>query len=166
MPLLEIGNLSVTFATSSGPFKAVDSIDLDVDSGEVVAIVGESGSGKSVAMLGVMGLLPKTATVTADRLAFGGRDLLSLRSRERREVIGRDLAMIFQEPIASLNPCFTVGFQIGEALKVHLGMHKRARRERSLELLRAVGISEPERRLSAFPHQLSGGMSQRVMIAI
>jgi dipeptide transport system ATP-binding protein len=119
-----------------------------------------------VAMLGVMGLLPKTATVTADRLAFGGRDLLSLRSRERREVIGRDLAMIFQEPIASLNPCFTVGFQIGEALKVHLGMHKRARRERSLELLRAVGISEPERRLSAFPHQLSGGMSQRVMIAI
>jgi dipeptide transport system ATP-binding protein len=132
----------------------------------VVAIVGESGSGKSVAMLAVMGLLPKTATVTADRLAFAGNDLMGLSARQRRDVIGRDLAMIFQEPIASLNPCFTVGFQIGEALKVHLGMDKRARRERSLELLRAVGISEPERRLSAFPHQLSGGMSQRVMIAM
>jgi dipeptide transport system ATP-binding protein len=166
MPLLEIRNLSVTFATSAGPFKAVDGVDLDVDSGEVVAIVGESGSGKSVAMLAVMGLLPKTATVTADRLAFGGTELIKLSSRERRAVIGRDLAMIFQEPIASLNPCFTVAFQIGEALKVHLGMDKRARRERSLELLRAVGISEPERRLSAYPHQLSGGMSQRVMIAM
>jgi len=166
MPLLEIRNLSVSFATSAGAFKAVDGIDLDVDAGEVVAIVGESGSGKSVAMLAVMGLLPKTATVTADSLAFAGVDLMRLGTRQRRGVIGRDLAMIFQEPIASLNPCFTVGFQIGEALKVHLGMDKQARRERSLELLRAVGISEPERRLSAFPHQLSGGMSQRVMIAM
>ena len=166
MALLEIRNLSVTFATSAGPFKAVDGVDLDVDAGEVVAIVGESGSGKSVAMLAVMGLLPNTATVTADRLAFAGTELTQLGTRQRRAVIGRDLAMIFQEPIASLNPCFTVAFQIGEALKVHLGLDKRARRERSLELLRAVGISEPERRLSAFPHQLSGGMSQRVMIAM
>jgi dipeptide transport system ATP-binding protein len=166
VPLLEIRNLSVTFATAVGPFKAVDSVDLDVDSGEVVAIVGESGSGKSVAMLAVMGLLPKTATVTADRLAFAGEDLQKLSSRRRRSVIGREIAMIFQEPIASLNPCFTVGFQIGEALKVHLGMERNARRQRSLELLREVGISEPERRLSAFPHQLSGGMSQRVMIAM
>ena len=166
MSLLEIRNLSVTFATSSGPFRAVDGVNLNVDSGEVVAIVGESGSGKSVAMLAVMGLLPKTATVTADRVAFGPHDLMRMSSRQRRSVIGRDLAMIFQEPIASLNPCFTVGFQIGEALKVHLNMDRRSRRERSLELLRAVGISEPERRLSAFPHQLSGGMSQRVMIAM
>ncbi len=166
MPLLEIRNLSVTFATAAGPFRAVDCIDLDVDAGEVVAIVGESGSGKSVAMLAVMGLLPKTATVTADRLVFQGEDLMRLPSRRRRQVIGRDLAMIFQEPIASLNPCFTVGFQIGEALKTHLGMERNARRQRSLELLREVGISEPERRLSTFPHQLSGGMSQRVMIAM
>jgi dipeptide transport system ATP-binding protein len=164
--LLEIRNLSVTFATAAGAFKAVDGIDLDVDAGEVVAIVGESGSGKSVAMLAVMGLLPKTATVTADRLAFAGEDLQKLSSRRRRDVIGREIAMIFQEPIASLNPCFTAGFQIGETLKVHLGMDRKARRQRSIELLREVGISEPERRLSAFPHQLSGGMSQRVMIAM
>jgi dipeptide transport system ATP-binding protein len=113
-----------------------------------------------------MGLLPNTATVTADRLVFNGEDLFSLSSRRRREVIGKDIAMIFQEPIASLNPCFTVGFQIGEPLKVHLGMDRSTRRRRSIELLEEVGISEPERRLSAFPHQLSGGMSQRVMIAI
>ena len=166
MPLLEIRNLSVTFATAAGPFRAVDGIDLDVDTGEVVAIVGESGSGKSVAMLAVMGLLPKTATVSADRLVFQADDLMRLPSRRRRQVIGRDLAMIFQEPIASLNPCFTVGFQIGEALKSHLGMSRGERRARSIELLREVGIPEPERRLSAFPHQLSGGMSQRVMIAM
>jgi dipeptide transport system ATP-binding protein len=166
MALLEIRNLSVTFATSAGPFKAVDGIDLDVDPGEVVAIVGESGSGKSVAMLAVMGLLPKTATVTVDRLAFAGEGLQDMSPRRRREVIGKDIAMIFQEPIASLNPCFTVGFQIGEALKVHLGQDKRTRRQRSVELLREVGIPDPERRLSAFPHQLSGGMSQRVMIAM
>jgi dipeptide transport system ATP-binding protein len=166
MPLLEIRNLSVTFATAAGPFKAVDGVELEVDAGEVVAIVGESGSGKSVAMLAVMGLLPKTATVTAERLAFGGEDLRSLSARRRRDVIGKDLTMIFQEPIASLNPCFTVGFQIGEALKTHLKLDRKARRQRTIELLSEVGIPEPERRLSAFPHQFSGGMSQRVMIAM
>ena len=166
MPLLEIRNLSVTFATAAGPFKAVDGIDLDVDTGEVVAIVGESGSGKSVAMLAVMGLLPKTATVTADRLTFGGESLFALSPRRRRKLIGKDMAMIFQEPMSSLNPCFTVGFQIGETLKTHLGLDRAERRERSIALLREVGIPEPERRLTAFPHQLSGGMSQRVMIAM
>jgi len=166
MPLLEIRNLSVTFATAAGPFKAVDGIDLDVDTGEVVAIVGESGSGKSVAMLAVMGLLPKTATVTADRLTFAGEGLFALSPRRRRELIGKDMAMIFQEPMSSLNPCFTVGFQIAETLKTHLGLDRAARHERSIALLREVGIPEPERRLSAFPHQLSGGMSQRVMIAM
>ncbi|MCK0196251.1 ABC transporter ATP-binding protein [Ancylobacter sp. 6x-1] len=165
-PLLSIRNLSVSFATSRGPFRAVDGVDLDVSSGELVAIVGESGSGKSVAMLAVMGLLPWTATVTADRLAFDGHDMLALSPRERRRIIGRDLAMIFQEPMSSLNPCFTVGFQIGEALKTHLGLDRAERRVRSIELLREVGIPEPERRLKAFPHQLSGGMSQRVMIAM
>jgi dipeptide transport system ATP-binding protein len=166
MPLLEIRNLSVTFATAVGPFKAVDGIDLDVDAGEVVAIVGESGSGKSVAMLAVMGLLPKTAAVTADQLTFAGEDLMRLSSRRRRQVIGKEIAMIFQEPIASLNPCFTAGFQIEEALQVHLNLDRAERRRRAIELLQEVGISEPERRLSAFPHQLSGGMSQRVMIAM
>jgi dipeptide transport system ATP-binding protein len=166
MPLLEIRNLSVTFATAAGPFKAVDGIDLDVDAGEVVAIVGESGSGKSVAMLAVMGLLPRTATVTADRLAFNGADLVAVSAKRRRALIGKDMAMIFQEPMSSLNPCFTVGFQIGEALKTHLGMGRAERRARTVELLRQVGIPEPERRLGAFPHQLSGGMSQRVMIAM
>ncbi|MGQ7791292.1 ABC transporter ATP-binding protein [Faunimonas sp. B44] len=166
MPLLEIRNLCVTFATAGGPFRAVDGIDLDVAPNDVVAIVGESGSGKSVAMLAVMGLLPKTATVTADRLVFDGQDLMTMPGRDRRKVIGKDMAMIFQEPIASLNPCFTVGFQIGEALRTHLGMGRAERRARSVELLREVGLPDPEKRLSAFPHQLSGGMSQRVMIAM
>jgi dipeptide transport system ATP-binding protein len=166
MPLLEIRNLSVTFATSAGPFTAVDRVSLDVDAGDVVAIVGESGSGKSVAMLAVMGLLPNTATVTAERLRFADEDLTTLSPRRRRQVIGRDLAMIFQDPIASLNPCFTVGFQIGEVLTSHLRLDRKARRQRTVALLSEVGIPEPERRLSAFPHQLSGGMSQRVMIAM
>jgi dipeptide transport system ATP-binding protein len=166
MPLLEIRNLSVSFATSAGPFKAVDGIDLSIEAGDVVAIVGESGSGKSVAALAVMGLLPKTASVTADRLSFGGEDLFAISPRRRRELVGKDMAMIFQEPMSSLNPCFTVGFQIGEALSVHLGLDRKARHARSIELLREVGIPEPERRLAAFPHQLSGGMSQRVMIAM
>ena len=166
MALLEIRNLSVDFGTAHGAFRAVDSVSVDVDAGEVQAIVGESGSGKSVAMLAVMGLLPWTAKVTADSLAFDGHDLLGLTSRRRRKIIGKDIAMIFQEPMSSLNPCFTVGYQIGETLRVHLGLDKAERRMRSVELLRAVGISDPVRRLSAFPHLLSGGMSQRVMIAM
>jgi dipeptide transport system ATP-binding protein len=166
MPLLEIRNLSVTFATRSGAFKAVDGVDLSVERNEVLAIVGESGSGKSVAMLAVMGLLPFTATVTADRMAFEGEDLLTMSGKERRRIAGKDMAMIFQEPMTSLNPCFTAGFQIGEALKTHLGLTGEARRKRVLELLEEVGIPDPRRRANAFPHQLSGGMSQRVMIAM
>ncbi|MGE0212238.1 MAG: ABC transporter ATP-binding protein [Parvibaculaceae bacterium] len=166
MALLEIENLTVEFATAGGSFRAVDGVSLTVDEREVLAIVGESGSGKSVAMLAVMGLLPWTATVTADRLAFQGRDLLSLSSKERRAIIGNDITMIFQEPMTSLNPCFTVGFQLDEALGTHLKLSRSERRERAVELLRQVGISAPEKRLSAFPHQLSGGMSQRVMIAM
>jgi dipeptide transport system ATP-binding protein len=166
MSLLEINNLSVTFATSAGAFKAVDGIDLAVDPGEVAAIVGESGSGKSVAMLALMGLLPKTATVKADCMQFDGKDLLTMPANEKRKIIGKEMAMIFQEPVSSLNPCFTVAFQIGEALKTHLGMDKAARRTKTIDLLEQVGIPEPERRMSAFPHQLSGGMSQRVMIAM
>ena len=166
MPLLDIQNLSVSFATRNGAFKAVDRVNLQVEANEVVAIVGESGSGKSVAMLALMGLLPWTASVTADKMEFDGRDIRTLSPIERRKIAGKDMAMIFQEPMTSLNPCFTVGFQIGETLKTHMGMDKATRHKRSVELLDQVGIADPERRLSAYPHQMSGGMSQRVMIAM
>ncbi|MBL8908812.1 MAG: ABC transporter ATP-binding protein [Rhizobiales bacterium] len=166
MPLLEIEELTVEFATSSGRFRAVDRVSFTVDKGEILAIVGESGSGKSVAMLAVMGLLPWTARVTANKMSFEGRDLLTMPARERRAITGKDLAMIFQEPMSSLNPCFTIGFQLMEALKTHLDMDKATRRRRAVELLSLVGIPAPEGRLSSFPHQLSGGMNQRVMIAM
>ena len=141
-------------------------VDLSVDIGEVLAIVGESGSGKSVAMLAVMGLLPPVAKVTADAMRFEGRDLLALTPRQRRDLSGSEMAMIFQEPVASLNPCFTVGFQIEETLREHTDLGAAARRARAVELLTPVGIPEPEERLKSFPHQMSGGQCQRVMIAI
>ena len=166
MPLLDVKNLTVSFDTSVGVFNAVKGIDISVDAREVLAIVGESGSGKSVAMLSVMGLLPATATVTADRLTFDGHDLLSISNADRRKLIGKDVAMIFQEPMTSLNRCFTVGFQIEETLRFHLGMDKAARRRRAAELLEQVGIPNPEERLRSFPHQMSGGQNQRVMIAM
>ena len=166
MPLLDIQNLSVDFKTGGGSFRAVDRVSLTVDAGEIVSIVGESGSGKSVSMLALMGLLPWTATVTADRMDFDGHDLAKLSARQRRRIVGKDMAMIFQEPMSSLNPCFTVGFQIGEALKVHMGLDRKARRARVIELLDLVGIPSPADRVDAFPHQLSGGMNQRVMIAM
>jgi len=166
MPLLDIRNLTVSFDTSIGLFKAVEGIDLSVDAREVLAIVGESGSGKSVEMLAVMGLLPITATVTADKLEFDGKDLLSMSRAEKRQIIGRDIAMIFQEPVASLNPCFTVGFQIEEVLRFHMKMDRKTRRARAIELLEQVGIGDAEQRLRSFPHQMSGGQCQRVMIAM
>ena len=166
MALLEIQNLTVEFKTSSGAFRAVDHVSMNVDAGEVLAIVGESGSGKSVAMLAVMGLLPWTATVTADKINFDGRDLLNITPEDRRKITGKDMAMIFQEPMTSLNPCFTVGFQLMEAMQTHLDLDKAQRKKRAIELLEEVGIPAPETRLSSYPHQLSGGMSQRVMIAM
>ncbi|MFC3206463.1 ABC transporter ATP-binding protein [Aquamicrobium soli] len=166
MALLEIENLVVEFDTASGPFRAVDGVSLHVDEREVLAIVGESGSGKSVSMLAVMGLLPWTAKVSADKALFAGKDLFAMSAAERRRIVGRDIAMIFQEPMASLNPCFTVGFQIEEVLRFHLGMDKRQRRARAIELFKAVGIPNPEERLSSYPHQMSGGQCQRVMIAM
>ncbi|TIM42026.1 MAG: ABC transporter ATP-binding protein, partial [Mesorhizobium sp.] len=166
MPLLEIKNLTVSFDTAAGPFMAVQGIDLSIEPREVLAIVGESGSGKSVAMLAVMGLLPNTATVKADRMAFDGIDLLELSPSERRKIVGKDISMIFQEPIASLNPCFTAGFQIEEVLRFHMGMDRAQRRARAIELMKLVGIADPEERLNSFPHQMSGGQCQRVMIAI
>jgi dipeptide transport system ATP-binding protein len=166
MALLEIRNLTVTFDTSTGPFKAVDGIDMTIAPREVLAVVGESGSGKSVAMLAVMGLLPNTATVTADAMTFNGQDLLTLPPAEKRKIIGRDISMIFQEPMASLNPCFTVGFQLQEVLRIHLGLNRADSHARAVELFRAVGIPDPEERLRSYPHQMSGGQCQRVMIAI
>lgn len=166
MALLQIDNLTVEFETASGWFRAVDGVSISVENGEVLAIVGESGSGKSVAMLAVMGLLPWTAKITADRMLFEGRDIQNISGAERRKLIGKDISMIFQEPIASLNPCFTVGFQIEEVLRIHLGLDKKARRERAIELFRQVGLPNPEERLNHFPHQMSGGQCQRVMIAI
>lgn len=166
MSLLEIRNLSVDFASASGSFRAVDGVDVSVDSGDILAIVGESGSGKSVSMLAMMGLLPWTATVTADEMTFDGKELRNISARERRRIIGKDMAMIFQEPMSSLNPCFTVGYQIKESLRLHLGMNRKERHTRAIELFDQVGIPDAEKRLNAFPHQLSGGMNQRVMIAM
>jgi len=166
MPLLEIENLSVEFPTSQGTLRAVDRIDLTLDEGEVLGVVGESGSGKSVTMLALMGLVGYPGRVRADKLRFDGRDLLTLSARERRQLTGKDVAMIFQEPSTSLNPCFTIGFQLAETLKKHEGMDGKAAKRRSIELLEQVGIPAPESRLKAFPHQMSGGMNQRVMIAM
>jgi dipeptide transport system ATP-binding protein len=162
MALLEVENLSVDF----GRFRAVDGVSMRVDEGEVLGVVGESGSGKSVTMLALMGLVAWPGVVTADRLRFDGEDLLTMTPRDRRRIAGKDVAMIFQEPMTSLNPCFTVGFQIMETIEVHEGGTRRSRRQRALELLAQVGIPSPATRLSAFPHQLSGGMCQRVMIAM
>jgi len=166
MALVEIRNLSVEFTTARGVLRAVDQLDLTIEEGEVVGVVGESGSGKSVTMLALMGLIPWPGKVTADRLVFDGEDLLAMSAARRRRLTGKDVAMIFQEPTTSLNPCFTVGFQIMETLRVHEGGSRATRRERTIQLLDQVGIPSPASRLSSFPHQLSGGMNQRVMIAM
>ena len=166
MALLEIEDLSVDFPSHSGVMHAVENVNLSLDAGDVLGIVGESGSGKSVSMMALMGLVAFPGQVRAKTLRFDGHNLLGLSDAQRRHVIGKDVAMIFQDPTTSLNPCFTVGFQLAETLKLHMGMDKKTVKKRSIELLEQVGIPSPETRLSAFPHQLSGGMSQRVMIAM
>ena len=166
MALLDVKELSVHFGDEKAPFKAVDRISYQVNQGEVLGIVGESGSGKSVSSLAVMGLIDFPGRVSAKGLEFEGKDLLSLPPKEKRELVGADIAMIFQDPMTSLNPAYTVGFQIMEAIKAHQGGSKKERSERTLELLRLVGIPDPESRIDVYPHQLSGGMSQRVMIAM
>jgi dipeptide transport system ATP-binding protein len=166
MALLEIEDLSVDFPSHSGVMHAVENVNLSLDAGDVLGIVGESGSGKSVSMMALMGLVAFPGQVRAKTLRFDGHNLLGLSDAQRRHVIGKDVAMIFQDPTTSLNPCFTVGFQLAETLKLHMGMDKKTAKKRSIELLEQVGIPAPETRLSAFPHQLSGGMSQRVMIAM
>ena len=166
MALLEIENLSVDFPSKTAVMHAVDGVSLTLDAGEVLGIVGESGSGKSVTMMALMGLVSFPGRVSADKLRFDGHDLLKLSGTERNKLIGKDVAMIFQDPTTSLNPCFTVGFQIAETLKLHMGLDSKAARKRSIELLEQVGIPAPESRLDVFPHQMSGGMNQRVMIAM
>ena len=166
MALLDVKELSVHFGDEKAPFKAVDRISYQINQGEVLGIVGESGSGKSVSSLAVMGLIDFPGRVSAKGLEFEGKDLLSLPPKEKRELVGADIAMIFQDPMTSLNPAYTVGFQIMEAIKAHQGGSKKESSERTLELLRLVGIPDPESRIDVYPHQLSGGMSQRVMIAM
>ena len=166
MPLLEIEDLHVEFPSQGGVLRAVEGVSLSLDEGEVLGIVGESGSGKSVTMLALMGLVAAPGRVRAKRLAFAGRDLLRAGEKERRAIVGKDVAMIFQEPTTSLNPCFTIGFQLTESLRLHLKLDRREARRRAIELLEQVGIPAPEARLADFPHQMSGGMNQRVMIAM
>ena len=166
MSLLTVENLSVSFGDEKAPFKAVDCVSYTVNEGEVLGIVGESGSGKSVSSLAIMGLIDFPGRVTAEKLHFNQNDLLALKPKEKQKIIGADIAMIFQDAMTSLNPSYTVGYQIMEALKVHQGGSKAARRERAIELLSLVGIPDPKSRLEVYPHQLSGGMSQRVMIAM
>ncbi len=164
--LLNMQQVSVEFGPVGRAFRAVDGVDLRVNAGEIVGIVGESGSGKSVSMMALMGLLQGQGRVTAGKLEFAGHDLLRISDAQRRRILGKDMAMIFQDPMTSLNPCFTVGYQLTEVLKQHLGLRGAAAKARAVELLDMVEIPGAKGRMDNYPHQFSGGMSQRVMIAI
>ena len=166
MPLLDIKNLRTTFSTQVGQVRAVRGLNLTVDYGESVGIVGESGSGKSVSMLSVMGLLPVNAHVNADSIMIDGRELTTMDEREKRKMHGSEIGMVFQDPMTSLNPLHTIGMQLMEPIKLHMGLNKAQARERALEMLKLVNIPSPESRLKQYPHEFSGGMRQRVMIAI
>ena len=165
--LLRVRGLRTRFLTEGGVVHAVNGVSFSVRSGETLALVGESGSGKTVAMLSLLRLLPaRRARVRADEAIFRGRDLLSLDDEQMRRVRGAEIAMVFQDPRSSLNPVLTVGRQLTESLEVHRGMGRREARGRAVELLRSVGIPRPEARLDDYPHQFSGGLCQRAMIAI
>ena len=163
--LLDVRGLSVRFPTPRGLVHAVDDVSFTLETGETLGIVGESGSGKSVLARSIMRLTPSTA-MTSGSVTFLGRDLGALAPRAARSVWGRDVAMVFQNPMTSLNPVMTIGRQLAEPLRLHLRSSKREARSRSVELLRSVGVPEPERRLDAYPQELSGGMRQRVSIAM
>ena len=170
-PVLSVRDLSVAFRSATSgtsgarSVHAVDSVSFDLSPGEVLAVVGESGCGKSVTAMAAMGLLPPTATVTGS-IRLGSRELTGATDKQLQKVRGQDIAMIFQEPMTSLNPVLTVGRQIGEVLRRHQGLGRREARERAVELLELVGIPAPRQRVDEYPHQLSGGMRQRVMIAV
>ncbi|HET7686842.1 MAG TPA: ABC transporter ATP-binding protein [Candidatus Limnocylindria bacterium] len=165
-PLLEVEGLQTSFHTRDGVVRAVTGIDFHVNRGEILGLVGESGCGKSVTSLSVLRLIAPPGKIEAGSIRFDGRELLGLRDREMRELRGNRISMIFQQPTSSLNPVFDVGMQLGEVLELHRNMQRRAARTRAAELLRMVGIPDPMRRLKAYPHELSGGMAQRVMIAM
>jgi oligopeptide transport system ATP-binding protein len=166
-PLLEIRNLHTEFRTGAGVVRAVDGMSYTVDPGETVAIVGESGSGKSVSAMSILRLIPDPpGRITQGEIVFAGRDLMSLDETEMRQVRGGAIGMVFQEPMTSLNPVLTIGRQLTEGLEQHRGMPRDVAHRRAIELLSLVGIADPARRLKQYPHQLSGGMRQRVMIAI
>ena len=167
MPLLSIEGLQTRFNSDGKTFLAVDDVSIAVDRGQVVGVVGESGCGKSVTALSVMGLIPDPpGRIVGGRIVFDGDDLLRKSEAEMRRIRGKRIGMIFQEPMTSLNPVFTVGDQIGEALRLHEGLDKKAARERAIDLLKQVGIPAPEDRVDRYPHEMSGGMRQRVMIAM
>jgi peptide/nickel transport system ATP-binding protein len=165
-PLLEVKSLRTSFFTGAGEVRAVDGVSFAVEPGKLMGIVGESGSGKTATVLSIMRLLPESARIVGGEILFGGRDLLKLSEPEMRAVRGARIAMIFQEPMTSLNPVFTIGSQVGEAIRLHQNTSRGETRHRSIEALRMVGIADPERRIDDYPHQLSGGMRQRVMIAM
>jgi len=165
-PLLEVKDLRTSFMTEEGEVRAVDGVSFSVAPGKLMGLVGESGSGKTVSVLSVMRLLPEGARILSGSIIFEGRDLLKLSEPEMRAVRGARIAMIFQEPMTSLNPVFTIGSQIGEAVRLHQNASRHEARERSIEALKMVGIADPERRVDDYPHQLSGGMRQRATIAM
>ncbi|BBK30730.1 peptide/nickel transport system ATP-binding protein/oligopeptide transport system ATP-binding protein [Stella humosa] len=164
--LLEIENLSVRFPAGGAVVQAVDGVSYSVDEGETVAVVGESGCGKSVHALAMTGLVPRPPAIIGGAVRFAGRDLATLEESELRRIRGPGIGMVFQEPMTSLNPLMTVGRQLTEHMRTHLGLSRRAARDRAVELLGLVGIGEPAARLDQYPHHFSGGMRQRVMIAI
>jgi peptide/nickel transport system ATP-binding protein len=165
-PLLQVTNLSTSFDTRHGIVRAVTGVDLTVNRAEVVGLVGESGCGKSVTSLSILGLIAPPGKIESGQVIFEGEDLRQVRPRRLRELRGDRIAMIFQQPTSSLNPLMTAGRQIGEVLEIHRRMEEKAVRQRALELMRMVGIPDPERRLNSYPHEMSGGMAQRVMIAM
>jgi peptide/nickel transport system ATP-binding protein len=165
-PLLEVRDLKTYFNTDDGSVRAVDGVSFSVEKGETLGIVGESGSGKSVTCLSIMGLNPKKNTTVTGEVLFDGEDLLKASPSRLREIRGNDVAMIFQDPMTSLNPVHKIGKQLAEAVQLHRDVTKAQARARALELLKEVGIPRPERRIDDYPHQFSGGMRQRVMIAM
>jgi peptide/nickel transport system ATP-binding protein len=164
--LLEVRDLRTSFKTADGVVRAVTGVDFSVRRGEILGLVGESGCGKSVTSLSIMRLIAPPGRIEAGEVVFDGQDLLKIPEPKMRSIRGNRISMIFQQPTSALNPVLDVGFQVGEVLETHRAMKRKAARSRALELLRMVGIADPERRLNAFPHETSGGMAQRIMIAM
>ena len=165
--LIQVRNLQTSFFTPEGEVRAIDGVSFEIEEGQTLGLVGESGCGKSVTSLSIMRLIQSPpGKIVGGEILYRGRDLLALNNEEMRKIRGNEISMIFQEPMTSLNPVFTVGNQIGEAIRLHQGLGKRQSREKTVEMLRLVKIADPESRVDAYPHQLSGGMRQRVMIAM